>query len=252
MTLLHYFLHNPSPTDPNQILIIDQNLQNLIPASWGNNCLTYCLKSTARHSRERRKLIVVSSMLGHRQFAKSSFLTEKILNHDFSEIVWVTSASETEFDPYHKENVINYQSELLLEASKWNIPLKFESFLDLHGQDLTNSYFLDLNDLHFFYGNSFIVHSLMQQGSLSLEVENLIMPEVIARIPLSFYHELQIFDSQPGRSIIDKKLDEFRLSDLLFSEEKKHEPKKVSFSNKICSSAFESFAFHLSKEFLDF
>ncbi len=252
MTLLHYFLHHPNPSDPNQVLIVDQSLQNLIPASWGNNCLTYSLKSTARTPKRRAKLILISSTLGSRQFKKSSFPRENISNYDFSEIIWITSASETIFDPSAKENVLNYNSELLLEAAKWDIPIKFESFSNLQGQDLTDSHFLDLNDLHFFYGNSFIVNTLMQQGSLSLEVENLIMPEIIERVPLSFYHELQIFDSGSGHSVIDKKLDEFRKSDLLFLEEKKHDPKKISFNQKICSPSFENFAFHLSKEFLDF
>lgn len=254
LTLLHFFLNNPMPSDPGIKIIINKKLSKLVPTAWLKNILTFKISNIENaQPKKRESLILIASMFGSRQSTKNfgtkiidQFL--KNFGHKPKQIILISTASQTANDPHTQEQLLKTFSELLFELAKTGIDVVIKSLEEMKGENLSDLYFQDLNEFNFYYADSFIFHLLLSQGAKELLVDQEPSAAVLKIIPLSFNHQLEIEELKHETHANSISLDTFRNSPTLAAAEAAYSPEEVTFSNKICSKVFEGFAFDMAQK----
>jgi hypothetical protein len=256
LMLAHFFLKNPEVTDHSIQIIIHEKLSNLVPASWQKNVLTYSIRSLSNFKnfdQKRSSLALVATMLGAKQNSKE-YLDQCLqkftaINKTAPQrITLVCACPQTACDPQTQEALLKNYSELVFEISKIGIPVNFKSTEQLKGENLTDFYFQDLNEFLFYYSDSFISQLLLSHGALDLSCSMSQSQAPIATFPLSFYHELLVQHFVPSVTNPELSVETFRRSQTLSSIEAHYSPEEVSFSSKLCSQAFEGFAYEMARK----
>ncbi|HAR43987.1 MAG TPA: hypothetical protein DCS07_15355 [Bdellovibrionales bacterium] len=272
LSLLHYFYHHPEPSVAEQLLLIPGKLRNLVPEAWIGQSAWY-LPRTTRTTRDQlldaeriEDFVFILTLIDERQ-ASPKWLAAQLANIrkwsgqqpgkiSFKCLVYFSGEFQVrkecfvESYPYAFEMIAKLQAELGSPVTPVTLP-------ELLQRGLQRTIFLDVNEVDFYYSDSFIVHELMRRGALnysSVTGSAGDRPEALPVVlPVSLLHEFEIGFHQKEESFkrlrTSEALASFRNNPVLAREELSY-PVKGAFRSgkKFCSPAFESLAYDLAQE----
>lgn len=262
MTLLHFFYRHPTPPNPEILLFVHKKLQNLVPIKWRPQVLYYDIKNKqqANLTPLNLKILFLVSAYGERQ--NSLIYTQNILQKIQKlaqdrplEISVCPISSQNKEDSSTSDILTAHYTQTVLQiAAATKTTPSMQTVSDLQNKDLSNWNFIDLNEHCFYYGDSFLQHILYLQSAQPLFSDSSTNDSAkkVLTVPLSFSHELHLYELMPNIYAQDLQiaLEKFRTTFSLSQEENQHDPEKISFKNKICSSSFEDFAFYWTQKLL--
>ena len=206
-------------------------------------------------SRATRKLVLLNSAFGPKQ-ASVNF-TEDLVSQlqgrkdSFDLLSFVNFTPYSLDDTSGRDLATRGQFEIFLNVVQ-GLGLKSEvkSPLDYQSDDLSNSYILDLNELHFYYADSAFEDLALSKGARPLRAFK--NREAVYTADLSFYHQIEFFKSQPAlNSKAEEVLELYKKSESLHAVESLHQPREVNSKVKIVSPVFEDFAYSFAQLALD-
>lgn len=257
--LIDFFNNNPVPQEKTLILI-HKSLSYLIPNRWLNHCLGFQYESRLENRNnieEKRNILVIgNSGFGKKQGAQASL--ELLLSHkkylgDIEEI-WLTNFPTFPKDSLRYDvELQNEQIEIAVKVGKsFSQNVLVKTPYQIEKNNVSNSYFWDLNHFQFYYSDSFFFQSLQANGSkpfasslVKKSISNEPSTSKLSEIEMSFNHKLCIYKFiSENIGICDQAIKEMKGSSLF----NRSASGPIS-SDNFPSKAIEEIAFKMALDF---
>lgn len=165
-SIAHFFFKNPTPKNIISTLAIPKEAEFVIPKKWIKHCITYEIKRYKTETKDRKKIILVSSI--SENLYNLERLKEKLLNIKDTynigthAIVFdnVKLGEEYRMD-YNLHNAEFYRT--LFEV--FGNDLEISNWEKSKNNNFSNTFFFETNENHLNYTDSYVTNLLLSQGS---------------------------------------------------------------------------------------
>jgi len=269
LALLHFFYHHPKPSLTQTTLLIPNRLRYFVPEAWVAQSALYFPVSKRDHLFEPDRVesfVFILTLIDEKQASlewlaaeieKIRCWTEKRPSPvQFKCLVFYSGDFQVRSEHFEESSGYTFKMISSLQ-SKLGHSVEFVSLSEIRQESQERTVFIDVNELGFYYADSFVVHELLRRGARDfLELNQPCAKndlDASLNLPVSLAHEFRVYPHDeheaPWRNRVMEALESFRTDPVLALEEPSY-PYESAFKGgrKLCSAAFETMVYELAHE----